>query len=109
FIRETPSVPRAYPRIASHAHRRRKARVRPGAPVAARRVARALLDCAEKKDAHGRVQAGLREVVSALQAHPELRSALGHPALSPERRKKLAATVFASAHTLVREFCELSE
>jgi len=81
--------------------------VRPGAPVAARRVARALLDVAEKKDDAGRVQAGLREVVAALQAHPELRSALGHPALSPERRKKLAATVFASAPALVRQFVEL--
>lgn len=81
--------------------------MRPGAPAAARRLARALLDVAEKKGDPASVQSGLRQVAAALQEHPELRNALGHPALSPERRQKLAATVFASAPELVRQFVDL--
>ena len=70
-------------------------------------MARALLDVAEKKGDPAAVQAGLREAAAATQSHSELRNALVHPALSPERRQKLVSAVFASAPPLVREFVEL--
>jgi len=81
--------------------------VRTGTLGAARRLARALLDVAEKKGDPAQIQVGLREVVAALQEHPDLRTALAHPALAPERRQKLAAAVFASAPELLRGFLEI--
>lgn len=81
--------------------------MRTGTLGAARRLARALLDVAEKKGDPAQVQVGLREVVAALQEHPDLRAALAHPALAPERRQKLAAAVFASAPELLRGFLEI--
>ena len=78
--------------------------MRTGTQAAARRLARALLDVAEKKGDPAQIQVGLREVVTALEEHPELRAALAHPALSSERRQKLVAAVFASAPELLRGF-----
>ena len=78
-----------------------------GGQAAARRMARALLDVAEKKDAAAEVQAGLRRAVAALQDLPELHSALSNPALSVERRQRIVAAVFASAPGLVRGFLDL--
>jgi len=81
--------------------------VRTGTQGAARRLARALLDVAEKKGDPAGIQVGLREVVAALQEHPDLRAALAHPGLAPERRRKLSAAVFASAPELLRGFLEI--
>ena len=78
-----------------------------GGQAAARRMARALLDVAEKKRETAAVQGGLRQVVAALQDLPELHSALSNPALSVDRRKRIVAAVFASAPALVRGFLEL--
>ena len=76
-------------------------------PAAARRMARALLEVAEKKREAAAVQTGVRQVVAALHDLPELHSALSNPALSVDRRKRIVAAVFASAPELVRGFLEL--
>jgi F-type H+-transporting ATPase subunit delta len=81
--------------------------VRTSPLAAARRIARALLDVAERRGDAAAVQAGLREAGALLRDHAELRSALTHPALPPARRAKLVAAVFASAPELVRRFLEL--
>jgi F-type H+-transporting ATPase subunit delta len=81
--------------------------MRIGALAAARRMARALLDVAEKKGDPATVQAGLRQVVVALRELPELHSALSNPALSVERRKRIVAAVFATAPELLRGLLEL--
>ena len=81
--------------------------MRTGGLAAARRIARALLDVAEKKDAEEVAHAGLRQAVAALRDLPELHSALSNPALSVERRQRIVAAVFASAPELVRGFLEL--
>jgi len=81
--------------------------VRTSPLAAARRMARALLDVAEKNDDASRVQAGLREALTALRALPELRSALSNPALSVERRQRIVAAVFAPVPELVRRFLDL--
>jgi F-type H+-transporting ATPase subunit delta len=81
--------------------------VKTGGQAAARRMARALLEVAEKKGEAAAVQTGLRQVVAALHDLPELHSALSNPALSVDRRKRIVAAVFASTPALVRGFLEL--
>jgi F-type H+-transporting ATPase subunit delta len=81
--------------------------VKVGALAAARRMARALLDVAEKKGDPAAVQAGLRQAVAALRDLPELDSALSNPAFSVERRKRIVAAVFATAPELLRGLLEI--
>jgi F-type H+-transporting ATPase subunit delta len=81
--------------------------VKTGGQAAARRMARALLEVAEKKGEAAAVQADLRQAVAALHDLPELHAALSNPALSVERRKRIVAAVFASAPELVRRFLEV--
>jgi F-type H+-transporting ATPase subunit delta len=81
--------------------------VRTSPLAAARRIARALLDVAEKRGDAAAVRSGLRQAVTALEQLPELRSALSNPALSVERRQRIVSAVFASAPGLVRSFLEL--
>jgi len=81
--------------------------VRTSPRAAARRIARALLDVAEKGGDPAAVRSGLRQAVTALQDLPELRSALSNPALSVESRQRIVAAVFGSGPGLVRGFLEL--
>jgi F-type H+-transporting ATPase subunit delta len=81
--------------------------VRIGAQTAARRMARALLDVAERKGEAPAVQAGLRKAAAALRDLPELNSVLGNPALPVERRKRIVAAVFAGSPDLARRLLEL--
>lgn len=81
--------------------------MRIGALAAARRMARALLEVAEKKGQTEAVQAGLRQAEAALRDLPELHSALSNPALSVERRKRIVAAVFATAPDLLRGLLEV--
>jgi len=81
--------------------------VRVGALAAARRMARALLDVAEKTGQAEPVQAGLRQAADALRDLPELRTALSNPALPVDRRKRIVAAVFTGAPELLRRLLEL--
>lgn len=81
--------------------------MRIGALGAARSMARALLDVAEKKGEAAEVQAGLRQTVAALRDLPELQSALSNPALAAERRKRIVAAVFPRASELLRRLLEV--
>ena len=81
--------------------------MRTGALAAARRMARALLDVAEKDGDPAAVQAGLRQAAAALKELPELHSALTNPALPVERRRRIVAAVFAGADDLLRRVLEL--
>ena len=78
-----------------------------GAPAAARRIARALLDVAESKGEAATLQGGLRQAAAAIRDLPELRSALSNPALSVERRKRVVAAVFKGAPELLRRLLDL--
>lgn len=78
-----------------------------GAPAAARRIARALLDVAESKGDAASVQAGLRQAAAALRDLPELRSTLSNPALPVDRRKRVVAAVFSRAPEPVRRLLDL--
>jgi F-type H+-transporting ATPase subunit delta len=68
-----------------------------GAPGAARRYARALLDVALEKGAAEPLRAELAAMVKLIAAHPDLAALLANPAVSAERKKKLAAAVAARA------------
>jgi F-type H+-transporting ATPase subunit delta len=75
--------------------------------AAARRMARALLEVAEKKGDAAAVQAGLRKALATLRDLPELNSVLANPAFAVERRKRIVAAVFATSPELVRRLLEL--
>jgi F-type H+-transporting ATPase subunit delta len=81
--------------------------VRTGTQGAARRVARAVLDVAEKQGDPAAVRDGLRQAAEVVHDHPELRAALSHPGLAAERRRKMVAAVFAFAPELVRRVLDL--
>ena len=68
--------------------------MRPGDRGAARRYARALLDVAVQQGDPEVLRRELREAAALLAAQPELRSALLHPALPGEARKKLVDAVW---------------
>jgi F-type H+-transporting ATPase subunit delta len=68
--------------------------MRPGTRGAARRYARALLDVAVQQGDPEALRRELRETGSLLAASPELRSALLHPALPAESKKKLVEAVW---------------
>ena len=70
------------------------ARMKPRAQGAARRYARALLDVALQKGEAEALRRELRETADLLAAHKDLRSALEHPALSAEAKKKLVDAVW---------------
>ena len=60
----------------------------------ARRYARALLEIALEKGTADGLEPALREASALLDREPELRTALAHPALPVEKKKKIAATVW---------------
>jgi F-type H+-transporting ATPase subunit delta len=61
---------------------------------AARRYARALLDLAREKGDPEAVRRELRESRELLESHAELGSALSHPTLRGERRKRIVTSVW---------------
>jgi F-type H+-transporting ATPase subunit delta len=63
--------------------------------VSARRYARALLDVALEQEAAETVRGELKEAVTLLSSHRELRSILAHPAVSAERKKKIVSSLWA--------------
>lgn len=62
---------------------------------AARRYARALLDVAVAQGDPAALRADLESASTLYRRTPELRSALTLPGIGPEKRKKLAAALFA--------------
>lgn len=72
------------------------ARVRARAPGAARRYARALLDVALQQGDPEALRRELRETAALLAAQKDLRSALEHPALSAEAKKKVIGAVWGT-------------
>jgi F-type H+-transporting ATPase subunit delta len=76
-------------------------------PGAARRYARALLDVALQKGDPAPLRKELEAVASAFEAHPELRAALTHPALSVDKKKALVAAVFKSDAELIARLLAL--
>jgi F-type H+-transporting ATPase subunit delta len=68
--------------------------MRPGEQGAARRYARALLDVAVQQGDPEAVRRELREATALLAAQAELQSALLHPALPGETKKKLVEAVW---------------
>jgi F-type H+-transporting ATPase subunit delta len=75
----------------------------------ARRYARALLDLALKDGSAEQVRGELRSAQGLLLEHRDLMSALAHPAISAERKKKVVAAVWteARASDLFRRFMDL--
>jgi F-type H+-transporting ATPase subunit delta len=69
---------------------------------AARRYARALLELALAQRAGEEVRRGLRLAATQLGAHPELRTALLHPAVAAEKKRALVEQLWKGEHTLVR-------
>lgn len=68
--------------------------MKPRAQGAARRYARALLDVALQQNEAEALRRDLREAVALLAAQKDLRSALEHPALPAEAKKKLVEAVW---------------
>jgi F-type H+-transporting ATPase subunit delta len=60
-----------------------------GSTGAARRYARALLDVALQRNEGEQVRGELRDVREVLGAHPDLDTVLSHPAVAPEKKKKI--------------------
>lgn len=69
-----------------------------GAPAAARRYARALLDVAVEKKSAEPIRGELAAMVALIAAHPDLAQVLAHPAVSAERKRKVVGAVAAAAH-----------
>ena len=68
-----------------------------GAPGAARRYARALLDVAAEKNQAEALRAELQAMTATIGAHDALKGLLSNPAVSAERKRKLVAAVAAKA------------
>jgi F-type H+-transporting ATPase subunit delta len=64
------------------------------ARVAARRYARALLDVVLQQGDPEALRGELRQALATLEGHKELRSALEHPALSSEAKRKVVDAVW---------------
>jgi F-type H+-transporting ATPase subunit delta len=62
---------------------------------AARRYARALFDVALQQGDPGALRREIHDAVAILEAHKDLRSALEHPALSSEAKRKVVEAVWA--------------
>jgi F-type H+-transporting ATPase subunit delta len=73
----------------------------------ARRYARALLDIAQEKGGAEALEPGLRAAAQLVEGHADLRRVLSHPALSADRKKKVAAQVWSSAPPLLRRLLDL--
>ena len=67
----------------------------------ARRYARALLDVALEKGGADALAADLASIADALDMQPELRRVLTHPALSAEKKNKIAGQIFKTAPPLL--------
>jgi F-type H+-transporting ATPase subunit delta len=85
--------------------------MRPGERGAARRYARALVDVALQQGDPEALRRELREAAALLAAQPELRSALFHPVLSAESKKKLVEAVWGrrSSKVMARLMALLAE
>lgn len=73
----------------------------------ARRYARALLDVALQKGGADALAAELSTVAGTLESQPELRRVLMHPALSSEKKAKVATQVFKSVAPLLSKLIGL--
>jgi F-type H+-transporting ATPase subunit delta len=73
----------------------------------ARRYARALLDVALDQSAAESVETSLREAAELFTSQVELRRVLTHPALSVEKKKKVAEAVWTKAPALFKRFLDL--
>jgi F-type H+-transporting ATPase subunit delta len=73
----------------------------------ARRYARALLDVALDQGTADAVETALGESARLLDSQADLRQALTHPALAPEKKKKVAAQVWKSAPPVMLRLIEL--
>jgi F-type H+-transporting ATPase subunit delta len=74
-------------------------RVKGGSRALARRYARALLEVATEPSRRGkpkpeRLRAELAEAESLLQKHRDLRTVLTHPAVSVEKKRKIASAIW---------------
>jgi F-type H+-transporting ATPase subunit delta len=85
--------------------------MRPGERGAARRYARALLDVAQQQGGPESVRRELREATALLAAQKDLRTALEHPALPAESKRKVVEAVWGRGATplLVRLLTLLAE
>jgi F-type H+-transporting ATPase subunit delta len=82
--------------------------VRRVSTLAARRYAQALLDVALEKGEPAKLREELDAAVGLLEEHAELRRILAHPAVDPERKKKIVAAVFGrGASELLLRLLEL--
>jgi F-type H+-transporting ATPase subunit delta len=83
--------------------------LRTGLIGAARRYARALLQVAQTRQAEDSVRRDLAETCALLEAHPELRRAMAHPAVPTARKKHVVAALFAGRDEgdVFRRFLEL--
>ena len=78
------------------------------APISiARRYARALLDLALEKGSADALEPSLRASAELLESHADLRRVLSHPALSAEKKKRVASLIWKSAPLLERRLVEL--
>ncbi len=76
-------------------------------PSVARRYARALLEVALEKGSAEALERNLGAASDLVLRLPELRRALSHPALSSEKKKKLAAEVWPAADPLFGRLLQL--
>src|SRR5262245_57289868 len=73
----------------------------------ARRYARALLEVALEQKTAPAVAEGLREADELLSRNAELRTALLHPAVGADKKKKIAAAVWGKGQPLVARLLAL--
>jgi F-type H+-transporting ATPase subunit delta len=73
----------------------------------ARRYARALLDVALEQHTAAPVEEALGQAARLFESQADLRRVLVHPALSPEKKKKVASSVWAQAPVLLQRFLAL--
>ena len=74
---------------------------------AARRYARALLTVALEKGDPAELGRELQEAVELLDTYPELRKVLAHPAVSTERQRLIASSIFKGASDLLSRLLQL--
>lgn len=67
----------------------------------ARRYARALLDVALAQGTAAQVREQLRDAVALLEGHADLEAILSHPAVGPERKKKVVEAVWGGKGELL--------
>lgn len=81
--------------------------MKPRTEAVARRYARALLEVALEKADPGQLARELHAAGELLEAHPQLRAALAHPAVSGERKRVIATAAFRGASQVLSRLLEL--